>query len=76
MPTNRRRRLHDNQSTSPIEHPRKQRHADAACGIDTPRPHTTFDVQRELTTQKEVLGADSYGRTQEQHHPAERAPSQ
>jgi hypothetical protein len=71
MPANQGRRLHDHQSASPIEHPRQQRQADAAGGIDTPRPHAALDVERELTTQEEVLGADSYGRTQEQYHPTE-----
>ena len=71
MPADHGRRLHDDQSAAPIEQLRQHGQADAGRGIDPSRPHATLDVQRQLTAQEEVLGADGLGRAEQQHHPPE-----
>jgi hypothetical protein len=58
MPANQGRRLHDDQSAAPIEEVCQHDQADPDCGIDSPRLYPAFDVQRQLTAQEEILGAE------------------
>ena len=71
MPTNHRRRLHDNKCAAPIEQPCQDGQADSSCRIYRSRLDAALDVQRQLTAQEEVLGLDRFGRTEQQHHPAQ-----
>jgi hypothetical protein len=36
------------------------------------RLDTALDVQSQLPAQEEILGVDRFGRTEQQHHPAQR----
>src|SRR5438552_4848363 len=50
--------------------------ADPGCGIDPPRLYATFDLQRQLAAQEEILGAEGFGRTEKKHHPPQRVLDQ
>ena len=71
MPTNHRCRLHDNKCAAPIEQPCQDGQADSSRSIYRSRLDAALDVQRQLTAQEEVLGLDRFGRTEQQHHPAQ-----
>jgi hypothetical protein len=71
VPTNHRLRLHDHQRAAPVEQSRQYRQADAGCRIDSPGPVPTFDVQRQLAAQQEILGLDAILGPKQQQHPAE-----
>jgi hypothetical protein len=71
MPTNHRCRLHDNKRAAPIEQPSQDGQADSSRSIYRSRLDAALDVQRQLTAQEEVLGLDRFGRTEQQHHPAQ-----
>jgi hypothetical protein len=71
MPADHRRRLHDHQCAAPVEEPGQDGQADSSRCIHPSRLEAALDVQRQLPAQKEVLGLDRFGRTEQQHQPAQ-----
>ncbi len=71
MRTDHRCRLHDNKCAAPIEQPCQDGQADSSCRIYRSRLDAALEGQRQLTAQEEVLGLDRFGRTEQQHHPAQ-----
>ena len=55
MPADHRLGAHDDQRVAPIEQSREYGQRDSRDGIDSPRFDATFDLQEELTAQKQVL---------------------
>jgi hypothetical protein len=76
VPTNQRLGAHDHQSTSPIEESRQQRQADPRDRVDPTRLDAALYVERELSTQEQVLGFNRTTRSKCESTPAKRLGDQ
>ena len=59
------------QRVAPIEQARQESQVDPRGRIDPSRPHAAFDVERQLSTQEQVLGLDRLTRTKGEQQPPE-----
>jgi hypothetical protein len=58
VPLNERRRSHDDEKLSPVDHPHERDEHDARGIVRAPRLDLSLDIERQLLAQEQVLGCD------------------